>query len=51
LIDAVEYFHHGYYGARMPTYYDMGYTLFAITAMLLFAFALTNIAIRKVRLR
>ncbi len=50
LIDAVEYFHHGYYGARMPTYYNLGYTLFAITAMLLFALALTNIAIRKVRL-
>ena len=50
LIDAVEYFHHGYYGARMPTYYDIGYTLFVIMAMLLFAFALTNIAIRKVRL-
>jgi capsular polysaccharide transport system permease protein len=50
LVDAVEYFHHGYYGARMPTYYDLGYTLFVIAAMLLFGFALTNIAIRKVRL-
>jgi capsular polysaccharide transport system permease protein len=50
LIDAVEYFHHGYYGARMPTYYNLGYALFVIAAMLLFAFALTNIAIRKVRL-
>jgi capsular polysaccharide transport system permease protein len=49
LVDAVEYFHRGYYGARMPTYYNLGYTLFMITAMLLFAFALTNIAIRKVR--
>jgi capsular polysaccharide transport system permease protein len=50
LIDAVEYFHHGYYGARMPTYYNLGYTLFTITGMLLFAYALTNISIRKVRL-
>jgi len=50
LVDAVEYFHSGYYGARMPTYYHLGYTLFTITGMLLFAFALTNIAIRKVRL-
>jgi len=50
LVDAVEYFHKGYYGARMPTYYNLGYTLFTIAAMLLFSFALTNVAIRKVRL-
>lgn len=50
LVDAVEYFHSGYYGARMPTYYNLGYTLFVISAMLLFGFALTNVAIRKVRL-
>ena len=50
LVDAVEYFHSGYYGARMPTYYDIGYTAFVILAMTLFGYALTNIAIRRVQL-
>jgi capsular polysaccharide transport system permease protein len=50
LIDAVEYFHHGYYGSRLPTYYDLNYTIFAITGMLLLGYALVNIAVRKVQL-
>ena len=50
LIDAVEYFHHGYYGDRLPTYYHLDYTIFAIVAMLLFGYALVNIAVRKVQL-
>ncbi len=49
LVDAVEYFHSGYYGARMTTYYHLGYTLFVVLAMTLFAYALTNIAIRRVQ--
>ena len=50
LVDAVEYFHSGYYGDRMTTYYHLGYTLFAILAMTLFGYALTNISIRRVQL-
>jgi capsular polysaccharide transport system permease protein len=50
LVDAVEFFHHGYYGDRMPTYYHLTYSVIAILAMTLFGFALTNIAIRRVQL-
>jgi len=50
LVDAVEYFHHGYYGSRMPTYYHIYYTIFVILAITLFGYALTNIAIRRVQL-
>lgn len=50
LVDAVEYFHAGYYGARMPTYYHLGYTMFLTLAMTLFGYAITNIAIRRVQL-
>lgn len=50
LVDAVEYFHKGYYGARMPTYYNIGYTVFATLAMTLFGFSIINIAIRRVQL-
>jgi capsular polysaccharide transport system permease protein len=49
LVDAVEYFHSGYYGDRMPTYYHLNYSIFVILAMTLFGFALTNIAIRRVQ--
>lgn len=49
LVDAVEYFHSGYYGHRIPTYYHLGYSLFIILAMTLFGFGLTNIAIRRVQ--
>lgn len=49
LINAVECFHAGYYGDRMQTYYDVPYTIFSILVMLLFAYALTNISIRKVK--
>ena len=50
LVDAVEYFHSGYYGARMPTYFHLDYAMFVILAMTLFGFALTTIAIRRVQL-
>jgi capsular polysaccharide transport system permease protein len=49
LVDAVEYFHSGYYGDRMTTYYHLGYSIFVILAMTLFGFGLTNIAIRRVQ--
>ncbi len=49
LVDVVEYFHSGYYGDRMTTYYHLGYSMFVILAMTLFGYALTNIAIRRVQ--
>lgn len=49
LINAVECFHAGYYGDRMITYYNIPYTLFSIFILLLIAYALTNISIRKVK--
>lgn len=50
LVDAVEYFHSGYYGARMPTYYNLSYTLFTILGMTLFGLALIQRAIRRSQL-
>lgn len=47
LIDAVEYFHHGYYGPRFSTYYDIPYTLFALLALTLFSLSFTRIAINR----
>lgn len=51
LVNAVEYFHAGYYGNRMTTYYDVPYTIFVILLMILFAYSLTNISIRKIKAR
>ena len=51
LINAVEYFHAGYYGGRMQTYYDIPYTIVTILLMTLFAYTLTNLSIRKVKAR
>lgn len=51
LVDAVEFFHHGYYGARIKTYYHINYTIFSLLALTLFSLALTNIAIRKTHLQ
>ena len=50
LVDAVEYFHHGYYGARMPTFYQMGYTVTVLSFSTLFAYSITRIAIRRVQM-
>ena len=50
LIDVVEYFHSGYYGGRMPTYYDLPYTVIILLALTLFAMALTKHAIKRVQL-
>ena len=49
LVDAVEFFHRGYYGDRMPTYYNLEYTALAIIAMTLFGLTLTKIAIKRVQ--
>ena len=50
LIDAVEYFHSGYYGTRLETYFDIPYTIFSLTAMTLVSLSLTTIAIRRMQL-
>jgi capsular polysaccharide transport system permease protein len=49
LVDCVEWFHAGYYGSRMETYYYPYYTVVANLASTLFAYALTNIAIKRVQ--
>lgn len=49
LVDTVEYFHRGYFGNRMPTYYHLGYTAFVLLAMTVFGYMLTYVAIGKVR--
>lgn len=50
LVDAVEYFHHGYYGARMPTMYNLEYTCFVLSIFTLFALSIAHVAIRRVQL-
>lgn len=49
LIDAVECFHAGYFGPRMPTYYDLSYTVVALIAMTLLGYGLTDLAIKRVK--
>lgn len=51
LVDAVEYFHAGYYGDRMTTYYSLAYTILMIFGMTLFGLSISNIAIRRAQLR
>lgn len=50
LIDAVEYFHYGYYGREMPTYYNLPWALFSTLALTLIGYALVNISIQRVQL-
>lgn len=50
LVDAVEYFHSGYYGSAMPTYYNLPYTLAAILTMTLAAYIMIKISIKKIQL-
>lgn len=50
LIDAVELFHKGYYGSRMPTIYMLDYTVFVLSFFTLFALAITKFAIKRVQL-
>lgn len=49
LVDAVEYFHKGYFGNRMQTYYHLGYTAFILLGMTVFGYLLTYIAIGRVK--
>jgi len=51
LVQAVEYFHAGYYGPRMQTYFWPLYTILALAAETLFALTLINMAIRRVQIR
>lgn len=50
LIDAVEYFHHGYYGNRMQTLYDLSYTVATLACFTLFSLSIMHVAIRRVQL-
>lgn len=50
LIDAVEYFHRGYYGDRIPTLYHLDYTVTVLAFFTLFALSITHFAIRRVQL-
>ncbi|WP_279117656.1 ABC transporter permease [Acidithiobacillus thiooxidans] len=50
LIDAVDYFHHGYFGSGVPSYYHISYTLFALTGMTLFGLAISGVAIKRVKI-
>ncbi|MGE0048849.1 MAG: ABC transporter permease [Acidithiobacillus sp.] len=49
LIDAVECFHHGYFGPQMPTYFRLDYTIVALIFMTLLGYTLTEISIKKVK--
>ena len=49
LVDAVEYFHHGYFGDRILTYYHLGYTAFVLLVMTVFGYMLTYVAIGRVK--
>ena len=51
LVDSVEYFHHGYYGSAIKTYYNLPYTLFSTLLLTLFALSLAQISIRRVQLK
>ena len=49
LIDFIEFFHKGYYGASMPTYYHLPPAMLTTLALTLLGYALANIAIRRVQ--
>lgn len=49
LIDAVDYFHHGYFSSQIPSYYNIDYTVFVLIAMTLFGLAISGLAIKKVK--
>lgn len=48
LIDAVDYFHHGYFGSGVPSYYNIPYTIFVLIAMTLLGLAISGVAIKRV---
>ncbi|MBU2739700.1 ABC transporter permease [Acidithiobacillus concretivorus] len=49
LIDAVDYFHHGYFGSVVPSYYNIPYTLLVLIVMTLFGLAISGLAIKRVK--
>jgi len=49
LVDCVEWFHAGYYGKRMETYYFPEYTLITLLLFTLLSLALTNISIKRIQ--
>jgi capsular polysaccharide transport system permease protein len=49
LVDAVEYFHYGYYGQRIPTFFNLPWTLISILFLLLLGYSLMGIAIKRVQ--
>ncbi|WP_082923007.1 ABC transporter permease [Halothiobacillus diazotrophicus] len=49
LVNCVEWFHDGYYGDRLPTYYNPEYTIIMLLLTTLISYALTNIANRRVQ--
>ena len=49
LIDAVDYFHHGYFGPSVPSYYHLGYTVVVLLGMTLFGMAMSGVAIKRVK--
>lgn len=49
LVDAVEYFHKGYFGDSMPTYYHLEYTLCVLLFMTLLGYMMIYVAAGKVR--
>ena len=49
LVDAVEYFHHGYYGSRLRSIYHIPYTITMLLGLTLVSLALANISIRRFR--
>lgn len=50
LVNAVEYMHHGYYGVRMHTYYNVPYVVVSCLALTFFGLVLSKIAINRVKL-
>ena len=49
LIDAVDYFHHGYFGSGVPSYYDIPYTILCLLFMTLIGLAISNVSIRRIK--
>ena len=49
LVDAVEYFHYGYYGHRIQTFFNLPWTLISTLFLLLLGYSLMGIAIKRVQ--
>ena len=49
LIDAVDYFHHGYFGVSVPSYYNIPYTIFVLIGMTLLGLAISGLAIKNIQ--